>query len=128
MQIVINTAEPLSPEDRSLIAALIGLGSVEPVKPAKPTVVTEPAKVPAKAPAKPTVVEEPEVEVEVEVEAEEDLIGGEPDVQDAIDAATVLVNSGKQARVKAALKAIGVDRVSNIPTSKVQAFIDALEG
>lgn len=126
MQIVINTAEPLSPEDRSLIAALIGLGSVEPVKPAKPTVVTEPAKVPAKAPAKPTVVEEPEVEVEDE--AEEDLIGGEPDVQDAIDAATVLVNSGKQARVKAALKAIGVDRVSNIPTSKVQAFITALEG
>lgn len=65
---------------------------------------------------------------EPEPEPEEDLIGGEPTVQDAVDAATALVNAGQQAKVKAALKSIGGDRVSNIPQSKVAAFIAALEG
>jgi len=88
--------------------------------------VEEPA--PARKPAtKPKPAPEPEPEEEEE-EADEDLIGGEVTVQDAIDKATELVGAGKQAVVKAALKAVGADRVSNIPESKAAAFIAALEG
>lgn len=116
MQITIDTSVPLSDFDKALISTLLGTPGN--------TIVTEPARTPAKpapkAPAKPA------PEPEVVEEPEEDLIGGELTVQDAVDAATTLVNSGQQAKVKAALKAIGADRVSNIPTSKVADFIATL--
>lgn len=128
MQITLNTAEPLSDQDRTLLVAIL---NNQPA--AAATIVTEPAvkpAAPAKAPAKPKpapapapapVVEEPEEE------PEEDLIGGEVTVQDAIDAATALVNNGGQPKVKAALKAIGADRVRNIPADKAAEFVALLE-
>lgn len=123
MQITINTSEDLSTTDLAILALLTGASTH--------TVVTEPAKAPAKAPAvKPAVKPEPEPEPEEEAEADDDadLIGGEVTVQDAIDKATELVGQGKQALVKAALKAVGGDRVSNLPASKAAAFIAELEG
>lgn len=125
MQITINTSEELSTTDLAILALLTGASTH--------TVVTEPAKAPAKAPAtKPAVKPEPEPEPEEEAEEEADddadLIGGEVTVQDAIDKATELVGQGKQALVKAALKAVGGDRVSNLPASKAAAFIAELEG
>lgn len=119
--LTIDTASPgLTDVDRRVLQTILGDeptgGSTEVTEPAvKPA--TRPT--PAKAPAKP-------VEPEPEPEEEEDLIGGGPTVQDAVDRATELVNAGKQPKVKAGLKAIGADRVSNIPESKVQAFLDAV--
>lgn len=118
MQITIDTSIPLNDSDRAFLSTLLGL-------PVGSTIVTEPAKVPAKAPAK-APAPKPEPVVEPEPEVEEDLIGGAPTVQDAVDRATELVNSGQQAKVKAGIKAVGADRVSNIPASKVQAFLDAV--
>ena len=116
MQIIIDTKAELSDTDKAILALIQGDVPTA-------TIVTEPAKVPApkKAPAK------TEPEPEPEPEPEEDLIGGEPTVQDAIDRATELVNAGKQALVKAALKVVGADRVSNIPASKAAAFLAELE-
>lgn len=118
MQITINTSEELSGLDKDILAMLTG--TIPTV-----SIVTEPAKAPA---TKPAAKPKPEPEPEEEEEADEDLIGGEVTVQDAIDRATELVGEGKQALVKAALKAVGADRVSNIPESKAAAFIAALEG
>lgn len=118
MQITIDTSTPLSDTDKAILALVAGDLPVA-------TIVEEPAKVPApKRAPKPA----PEPEPEEEEEADEDLIGGEVTVQDAVDKATALVGEGKQALVKAALKAVGADRVSNIPQSKAAAFIAALEG
>lgn len=117
LTITIDTAAPLTDSDKAILSTLLGT-------PSGGTIVTEPATKPATRPA-PAAKPEPEQE-----EAEEDLIGGDPEptVQDAIDTATALVNSGGQARVKAALKATGIDRVSNVPQAKVTAFLAALEG
>lgn len=118
MQITIDTTQPLSNGDRGILNVLLA-------GPSSSTVVTEPAVQPATRPTPPPAKVEPEPEVE------EDLIGGgeEPlTVQDAIDAATALVNAGQQNKVKAALKATGIDRVSNVPLAKVADFIAALEG
>lgn len=120
MQITIDTSATLSDTDRAILALVAGTPST--------TIVTEPARTPAKAPAKaPATKPAPVVEEPAEEEPEEDLIGGEPTVQDAVDRATVLVNAGEQAKVKAALKASGASRVSNISPDKVAAFIAALE-
>lgn len=125
MQITIDTSQPLSDSDQRLLATILN-AQTEPAQPSR--VVTEPAKVPAKAPAKTKPAPAPEPEPEVVEEPEEDLIGGGPTVQDAIDAATLLVNKGQGAKVKAALKAVGGDRVSNISADKAADFIAALEG
>lgn len=122
MQITIDTSVPLTDTDYAVLVLLTSRDGA----PAA-TVVTEPAKKPATKPAtKPA--PKPEPEPEPEEEAAEDLIGGEPTVQDAIDKATELVNGGKQALVKAALKAVGADRVSNIPAAKAADFLAELEG
>ena len=124
-----NTVAEMTETLKSLLNTLTG-GTVPQTKhavddiaggKAKENIIIKPA--PEKpAPAKPA----PKPEPEPEEEPEEDLIGGELTTQDAIDAATVLVNSGKQTVVKAALKSVGADRVSNIPLSKVADFIAAL--
>ena len=119
MQITIDTSAPLSDLDKDFLKVLLGEVNTAPTT----TIVTEPAKAPRpKAPAKPAPEPEPE--------PEEDLIGGDPEptVEDAIAAATAAVNTGQRAVVMAALKSIGVDRVSNIPQSKVAAFLAGLEG
>lgn len=115
MQITIDTSAPLSTTDLEILALLTGTPAA--------TIVEEPAKVPA-----PKRAPKPAPEPEPEEEPDEDLIGGEVTVQDAVDKATELVGEGKQALVKAALKAVGADRVSNIPQSKAAAFLAALEG
>lgn len=117
MQITIDTSAPLT----ALELNILGLLTNNPAA----TIVEEPAQVPATKPA-PKRAPKPEPEPEPE-EDDEDLIGGEVTVQDAVDKATELVNSGKQAVVKAALKAVGADRVSNIPASKAAEFVAALE-
>ena len=120
MQITIDTAVPLTDLEKTIIGVITGTTL------ATATIVEEPAKKPASKPAsKPKPEPEPEPEAD---EDDEDLIGGEPTVEDAVAKATEFVNSGKQAAVKAALKAVGADRVSNIPASKAGAFLEALEG
>ena len=117
MQITIDTSAPLSDTDKAILALVTG------------TVVEEPAKAPAPAPKKtPAPKPAPEPESEDDEEDSEDLIGGGLTVQDAVDKATELVNAGKGAAVKAALKAVGADRVSNLPASKVAQFLEKLEG
>jgi hypothetical protein len=113
MQITIDTSQELTPFDRLLIEKLLSTPGN--------TIVTEPAVKPASKPA-------PKPAPKPEPEPEEDLIGGEPTVQDAIDAATLLIGQGKQPVVKAALKKVGGDRVGNIAPDKVAEFLAALEG
>ena len=122
MQITIDTSAPLSDTDKAILALVAGTADT--------TIVQEPAKVPTPAPKKtPAPKPEPEPEPEVDEDGDdEDLIGGAPTVQDAIDKATALIGQGKQALVKAALKAIGADRVSNIPASKAARFLEEVEG
>lgn len=115
MQITIDTSAPLSDTDKAILALVTGTPTA--------TIVEEPATKPGRKPAT-----KPATEPEPEEEPDEDLIGGEVTVQDAVDKATELVGAGKQAVVKAALKAVGADRVSNIPASKAAAFLAALEG
>ena len=117
MQITIDTSAPLSDTDKAILALVAGTADT--------TIVQEPAKAPTPAPKK---TPAPKPEPEPEDEDDEDLIGGEPTVQDAIDKATELIGQGKQAKVKAALKAIGADRVSNIPASKAARFLEEVEG
>ena len=129
MQITIDTNEPLTETDRAILAPL--LGNIVPVeepapataKPARTTKTARPAPEPEPEPepAKTAPVEETEDEAE-----DEDLLGGEVTLQDAIDRATELVSSGKSAQVKAALAQVGAKRVSDIKPSNLKKFIDAL--
>ena len=121
MQITIDSSKPLTALDRALIQSILDGETT--------SIVTEPAKKPTPAPA-PKPAPKPKPEPEPEPEPEEDLIGGsEPEltVQDAIDAATVLVNAGKQQQVKEALKMVGAARVGHVSLDKVATFIAALE-
>ena len=62
-------------------------------------------------------------EPEAAAEPEEDLMGGGPVLQDAIDAATKLISEGKSAEVKAALAAVGAKRVSELGGDTIARFI-----
>ena len=73
------------------------------------------------APKKTAPAPEPEPE-----EAEETEETGAT-LEDAVKAATALVTSGKPNKVKAALTAVGVDKVSSLKGSEIQGFLDALE-
>lgn len=126
MQITIDTNEPLTETDRAILAPL--LGNIVPVEEpapatAKPARTTKPAK---PAPKPEPVEEDEETEAPVEETEDEDLLGGEVTLQDAIDRATELVSSGKSAQVKAALAKVGAKRVSDIKPSNLKKFIDAL--
>lgn len=130
MQITIDTAQPLSPADREVLAVLIGRTAQT-----TSTVVTEPEKKPAAKPAskpkpkpepepEPTIVEEPEPEVE-EPEVEEPA--DEYTLDDAISAATRLVSTGKADKVRSVLKGIGGGKVSNLSEEQVQKFMVAVQ-
>lgn len=124
MQITIDTNN-LSELDIAMLAFLAGRfdeteDEPEPVAEApKPKAKTEPKK--AAEPAK-----EPEPTPEP---AEEDLLGGEdaPTMSQAIAKATELVSSGGAAKVKTALAAVGVKRVSEMKDADIPTFFAALE-
>lgn len=50
-----------------------------------------------------------------------------PDISVAVAKATELVSAGETARVKDALKQIGVSRVSELTEDQVQTFLDLLD-
>ncbi len=123
MQIIINT--PLSPEDRDILAFLIGaLDTPAPAKKAEQPVVAKKAAA-AKPAAKPEPEDEPEDEAEVEADEDE----AEVTMEDATKAATKLVSSGDAAKVKAALTKVGAKRVSEIDgPDNLAKFVALLEG
>jgi len=70
----------------------------------------------------------PVAEPVVEPEPEEDILGGaEVTLEDAVKRATELVSAGGTPRVKAALTAIGVKRVSELKGASIAAFLEALD-
>lgn len=124
MHIAFNTSE-LTDQDRAVLRALLGDAPAAAPKAEKPA----PAKA-APAP-KPEPVKEPEPvqeEAPAEPEAEDDLLGGDEVVTraDAVAAATKLVTSGEQAKVKDALASVGAKRVSEVADDKLAAFVAAL--
>lgn len=122
MQITIDTNN-LSEMDIAMLGFLAEQGEPtgdtepEPEAPA-PTPAKAPAKkaAPAKAaPAKPA------------PEPVEDLLGGDgPTMADAVAAATQLVSTGNQQKVKDALAAVGAKRVSEIAEDQIALFLETL--
>ena len=125
IQITLDSNAPLTEKDRAILAPI--LGNIVPIEEPSPSTAkpARPAK-PAPAKTKPAPVEDEETEAPVEETEDEDLLGGEFTLQDAIDRATELVSSGKSAQVKAALAQVGAKRVSDIKPSNLKKFIDAL--
>lgn len=101
MQITIDT-DNMSAQDLELLRVLVG---AEPTEAAPATTSKSKAK-PAAAKA-----EEPEG----------------PDLSVAVAKATELVSAGETARVKDALKQVGVSRVSELTEDQVQTFLDLLD-
>ena len=98
--------------------------------------VTEPEPQPKRT-RRPRAAKKPEPEPEPEPEEaededededdEEDLIGGtEPTLDDAVAQATELVGAGQGAKVKAALKKLGVARVSALKGKAIADFLAAI--
>lgn len=115
MQITIDTSQTLSPEDREVLALIIGVDT-------KRTVVTEPAEkpAPAKRPAaKPAA--KPEPTPEPESEEDEDLLGGDEDAvtkQQLVELVTATVAAGHGKEVKAILVKHGAAKVSLLDEDK----------
>lgn len=126
MQITIDTNN-LSDLDIAMLSFLAGQeAESEPVAAAVEDPAVEAKVVGKKAPAKAAPAPEPQPEPEPEVE--EDLLGGTgPTLSDAIARATTLVSEGGTAKVKAALAALGVAKVSGMTEDQVPAFFAALD-
>lgn len=127
MQIIINTEQPLSDEDRQVLAVLAGTtvalaGEVGVAAPAKAAPAAKKAAAP-KAAAKPAPAPEPEP-----ADDDDDLVGDAPTMADAVARATALVGAGEASRVKTALADLGVKKVSELKTDDdIAAFVTALE-
>ena len=93
---------------------------------AEPTAKPAPKKAPAAKPE--PVVEEPEAPTSEEAgdTGDDDLLGGQPTMADAVAAATQLVSSGGAAKVKEALAEVGAKRVSEMQEADIPAFLAAL--
>ena len=125
MHIEFNTEE-LSDLDRRVLAVLAGDASSSVV-----VTVTEPAekaaaaakRVAAATKAAPKAAAKPEPEPEAE-EAEE----GSRTREDAIKTATALVAEGGASKVRAAIKEIGVAKVSDLEDDQVDLFFTLIEG
>lgn len=122
MHIAINTDEPISDVDRSILMALAtGTGfSLDDADDAPAPVAPKPAakKAPAKkAAAKPAPVEE----------APEDEIDADALKEQALSIAGDLLAEGKTAKVKAALKEVGAGKVSDIAPEDFSQFIELLQ-
>lgn len=150
MQITINTAEPLSEKDRTLLVVLVGDGWVEggsepdsaEVKEEKP--VAKPRGAAKKAAAakkdaakkpEPEPEEEPEpmAEEPIEEEPDEELADDEDEEQSdedllklAVKKATEMVNEGDADKVREALDLAGANRVRELNKDNVREFFKAL--
>lgn len=127
----------LSELDTAILSLLVGReANIAAATPAKAATPATPAKAAAPAPAKkaaaPAAPKEEPAEVPTSEEAgdtgEEDLLGGQPTMADAVAAATQLVSSGGAAKVKAALATVGAKRVSEVAETDIAAFLAALNG
>lgn len=127
MQITINTEAPLSDVDLRVLAALTGEGAPAPAPAAaEAEKAEEKPKAKAKAAAKPKPAPEPEPEDDDD--DDDDVVGGDgPTLDDAIARATGLVQKGKSTEVKAALKAVGAKKVSELDSDQVAEFMAALD-
>ena len=129
--IEIDTTAPLTETDSKILSILAGGVSpvVEEAKVEETVAVEEtkpaPAKRIRKAPAKKAepVAEETPVVEETPVEAEE---AEGPTLEDAVKLATEALGRGDHAKVKAALKASGGDRVRTLEGEQIAKFIEAL--
>lgn len=114
MQITFNT-EDLSATDKQILALLAGSAEAPAAPASKPA--SKPATAKPAAKAEPT----PEAEPAEDTPASE----GGATMEDAVALATSMVSTGKAAKVKEALAAVGAKRVSEIAEDQIQAFIDA---
>ena len=133
--ITLNLTLPLTDDDRAMLSALAAggpapapsmplQGAPEPVK------VTE--KPAPKAKAAPKAKPEPKAEAKPEPEPEKAPApkaetGGKAAVDDAVARASALLSAGQAARVKEALEALDIQRVSQLKPSQVSDFLKALE-
>lgn len=149
MEIIIQTSEELSAQDRAILKCLLmtegeaeDLLATEPApEPAKKRKVTKktksepaPEPEPEEAPAEAEEAPEPEPEEAPaepeEPEAEETEDGsdaGEDPMAAAVAKATKLVSEGKSSVVKTALADLGVRRVSELDDDNVGDFLKALQ-
>ena len=151
--ITLNLTLPLTDDDRAMLSALAAGGPApapsmplqgppEPVKvtekPAPKAKAAPKAKPEPKAEAKP----EPEPKAEAKPEPEPEKApapkaetkpapkaetGGKAAVDDAVARASALLSAGQAARVKEALEALDIQRVSQLKPSQVSDFLKALE-
>ncbi len=145
MEIIIQTSEDLSAQDRAILKCLLmSEGEAKTFLAGRETEKTLPAPKPAKKrktkKAEPEAEETPEPEAEEapEPEAEEapepeaapveedDADEGDP-MAAAVAKATKLVSEGKSSVVKAALADLGVRRVSELDDGNVGDFLKALQ-
>lgn len=133
MELVINTAEPISNMDRSILGLLVygedakqaPTATVEPKKatPEKKKAATKPEPEPTPEP----MAEEPLTE---EPEPEDDVLGEEQSDEDllalAVKKATEMVAGGQAPQVREALDAAGASRVRELNKDNVREFFKAL--
>lgn len=135
MQITINTDQPLSDKDRTILTLLLGDASKPNV-----TAVQEPAKVmplkPSSAPAKKATASPakkaeaeptPSLVEDVKPAEDEDLLGDDTLTKDDIIARAVkFVDAGRAQELKAALATVGASRVKDVKPTNYAAFLQAL--
>lgn len=114
MHITVNTAEPISDLDKTILASLIGVATVE----AKPEPVKKPEPEPEPMAEEP--VDEPVDEPDDDDVSDEDLLAL------AVKKATEMVAGGEAAKVREALDAAGANRVRELNADNVRAFFKAL--
>ena len=140
--ITLNLTLPLTDDDRAMLSALAARGTgdhapapsmplqgpPEPVKvtekPAPKAKAAPKAKPAPKAEAEPEKAPAPKAKPEPEPKAE---TGGKAAVDDAVARASALLSAGQAARVKEALEALDIQRVSQLKPSQVSDFLKALE-
>lgn len=112
-EVVVNVSNP----DSAGVAA--STAKVAASKKAAPKPKAEPKPEPEPEP-------EPDPEPEPQDEPEEQQEPAAATLEDAVNKATELVGKGRIADVKAALKDLGVGRVSELKPKQYQAFLDAV--
>ena len=132
--ITLNLTLPLTDDDRAMLTALAAgaTGDHAPAPsmplqgPPEPVKVTE--KPAPKAKAAPKAKPAPKAEAEPEkAPAPKAETGGKAAVDDAVARASALLSAGQAARVKEALEALDIQRVSQLKPSQVSDFLKALE-
>ena len=127
MQITIDTNN-LSELDIAMLAFLADQGeTAEQEDPSPAPVETAKPKTATKTKAAAVAEDLPEAVAASSEPEDEDLVGGSaPTMSDAIAAATELVSNGGAAKVKKALAAVNVKKVSELPEEDIAKFLEAL--